>query len=79
MGKMKDELFENQETEDSKDLSTKLNITLDDLSLLVYQISTVESDDGLAYSTIIEFDLERSSKKVLNKIKGLIDGRWMEI
>jgi len=73
MGKAKELYMEMREEERDKRLASTLGITFDELNCLQWDLNTNESEDGLVYGYILEFD-ESSPKEILNKIEGLEDG-----
>lgn len=72
---LKNILIEIQEWENDKHLADLLGITYDELTELHYEINTEESEDGLIYNYMVEFDTDNSPKHILEKIKNLENGR----
>ena len=62
-----------QEKLEDKRLAATLGISLEDLNQLQWDIGTDESDDGLIYGYIIEFQRD-SPKEILERIERLEDG-----
>lgn len=73
MGKAKELYMEMREEERDKRLASTLGISFDELNCLQWDLNTNESEDGLVYGYILEFD-SGSPKEILNKIEGLEDG-----
>lgn len=73
MGKAKELYMEMREEERDKRLASTLGISFDELNCLQWDLNTNESEDGLVYGYILEFD-KGSPKEILNKIEGLEDG-----
>ena len=74
MGHWKEIAIEMQELESDRHLADLLGISYDELTELDYKIETDESNDGLVYNYIVEFNIENSPKHILQKIKNLEDG-----
>lgn len=48
-----------------KALSLELNLTYEEMQLLMYEVHCHESDEGLPYGHYVEFDLDNSDSEVL--------------
>ncbi len=70
MGNASEKMIENNETQFRKKLAKYLGLSYGTFSKLDYKLDTEESNDGLIYSYVLEFS-ENSTKKTLDKIKGL--------
>jgi hypothetical protein len=71
-------MIEMQREKADRRLAQKLGITYDELLQLDHEIDTEESNDGMIYNYIVEFN-EDASREILNKIEGLEDGKrvWL--
>lgn len=74
MGRAKELYFDMQEELRRKRLAATLGISIEELNCLEWDINSNESEDGLIYGYVLEFH-KGAPKKILNKIKGLEDGR----
>lgn len=72
------QLEEKLENEQHNKLAKVLEITPDELSQTEYEIDSNKSKDGVIYDYFVVFD-EKSSKEVLNKIKGIDDNRTVSL
>ena len=72
------QLEEKQGEMADRHLASELGITYEELSELEWDIDTNESKDGLVYGYIVTFT-DSSPKKILDKIKGLEDGRVVRL
>lgn len=72
------QLEERVEQGHSEMLAAELGITVDELQLLKYEESTIESDDGLPHFILIEFR-EGSPRAILDKIDDLQDGDFVRL
>jgi len=72
------QLEEMQEEYSNKQLASYIGITFEDLCELEWDIDTNESNDGLIYEYIIEFQ-EGCSEEILDKIEELEDGRIIRL
>lgn len=59
-------------------LALEFQLTFDEISELSFEIDTNESNDGLVYNHIVQFD-EGCNQEVLDKIEGLNENRWINI
>jgi hypothetical protein len=71
-------LEEQQEREQAKAVATALGISPSDLEGLDWTIEPHASEDGVLYGYNVYFG-ESSDRKILDRIKGLTDGRWVRI
>lgn len=78
MGLGSERMIEIQKEKFDFHLANLLGITYDELLELEYSIEKEESNDGLIYNYIIEFD-EETPKEILNKINNLEEGKrvWL--
>lgn len=70
---MKDYLYDMENSYEEMHLAKILGISFDDLRRLSYIIDSNQSEDGLVYNYIIEFNTEKSPVEVLSKISRLDD------
>lgn len=70
MGRMKNIALEIEEKESNGFMEFKLGISTEDLGKLTYKTHTIDS--GL--TRVVVFDLEKSPKELLDKIKNLENG-----
>ncbi len=74
MGQWKEIAIEMQLQNRDRHLADLLGISYDELTELEYEIETDESKDGLIYNYRVEFDIDNSPIRILQKIKNLEDG-----
>ena len=66
------------ETEQIKRLALEFGLTFDEMSTLFYEVDTNESDDGMIYNYIVQFN-DDCDKEILSKIDGLHDHLWINV
>lgn len=66
------------ETEQVKLLALEFQLTFDEMSQLNYQIDTNESNDGMVYNHIVQFD-DENDKEILSKIDDLHEHLWINV
>jgi len=66
------------ETEQMKRLALEFDLTFDEMSALFYEVDTNESEDGMTYNYIIQFN-DDCDKEILSKIDGLHDHLWINV
>tara|TARA_R110001592_G_C13126886_1_gene746276 strand:+ start:870 stop:1469 length:600 start_codon:yes stop_codon:yes gene_type:complete len=66
------------ETQQIKALALEFQLTFNEMSHLSYEISQNESNDGLVYSHIVQFD-DSNDKEILDKINGLDEHLWVNV
>ena len=66
------------DTQQIKTLALEFQLTFDEMSQLSYEISQNESDDGLVYNHIVQFD-DDNDEEILSKIDGLHEHLWINV
>ena len=66
------------ETQQIKSLALDFQLTFDEMSQLSYEISQNESNDGLVYNHIVQFD-DGNDEEILSKIDGLHVHLWINV
>jgi len=66
------------DTQQIKILALELQLTFDEMNQLTYEIDQNESDDGLIYNYIVQFD-DNNDKEILSKIDGLTEHLWVNV
>jgi hypothetical protein len=66
------------DTRQIKALALELQLTFDEMSQLSYEISQNESNDGLVYNHVVQFD-DDNDEEILSKIHGLHEHLWINV
>ncbi|MFK5949330.1 MAG: hypothetical protein QM500_11255 [Methylococcales bacterium] len=66
------------DTQQIKILALELQLTFDEMSQLTYELDQNESEDGLIYNYIVQFD-DSNDKEILAKIDGLTEHLWVNV
>ncbi|URQ87037.1 hypothetical protein J8Z28_03840 [Pseudoalteromonas sp. SCSIO 43088] len=71
-------LPQDEDSQQIKILALELQLTFDEMSQLTYELDQNESEDGLIYNYIVQFD-DGNDKEILSKIDGLTEHLWVNV
>ncbi|QOI95892.1 hypothetical protein [Aeromonas salmonicida] len=66
------------ETDRTKALALEFQLTFEEMGQLTYEIGVNESNDGLPYNYVVQFD-EENNPEILSKISGLHENLWVNV